>query len=833
MSHLTALTTLPLFDARREQLRARFLKGILIFLMVAYLVDFIFEIVRGTFRFELIPFFFLGMFSQLIPYILLHKNYKTLAVWVFLFNWWGAVVTFSWTLQNHLTLAILAISITILLVSSVVGTPKQLLSFGLLIIATNIFFTLLMALDRLHPIVEGFDFSVLTSLTVTLVYLIWTGLIYLTNRLVDNLLFNFNTSNAELNIMLENVPVGIWYVNLEGTILRANQYITQLLEYDLNELKTKHFTELAHSDDKATIWQSFQKLLDQTSTYSEVEKRFVSKSGQIKNVILRISPVIDEGTQKPAYFVAAIEDITDKLQTAKVLRESEFRYEVIFNNTPLMVHFFNREGQIIEVNAHWLEKLNYQREDVIGKHVFEFLNSNYYKYAGKMLAPKPNRPQGVVNHELQFVTRNGQLIDCLVSVSWVYEDDNKSPLYGIAFLTDVTALRKTEALLHQAQRLDSLGHLAGGVAHDFNNLLTGAMAQTSLLLRKLPKDSWESQRALKTKASLDRAAELTKQLLTYVGKSPSDLQYLDINEIVEESKDLLSMGVPSNIEITYDLHPNPLPIKADLSQVKQVLHNLIQNSQEALITENKGLIEVETYWRYLEGDDLLLYQCKNPLIPGPYVELFVKDNGIGMDERTIMHIFDPFFTTKTTGHGLGMASILGILYQHDGGVKIESMIGKGTAVSILIPLYELPPSISTIYVSTRQEELPEKLRGQILISDDSPFALEALSEILETVGLSVLTTKDGVEATAVYKKTPHTDLVILDLQMPNQNGIQTFHQIKSLNPNQKIILTSGYSELFSQELEGLPIDAFLQKPYESAEVLTAVASILSTDQQIL
>ncbi len=437
------------------------------------------------------------------------------------------------------------------------------------------------------------------------------------------------------------------------------------------------------------------------------------------------------------------------------------------------------------------------------------------------------------------------------SVRWVWirshpvQDDDGGVLFQVGVAVDVTerqaaemALREREEALRLAQKRESLGVLAGGVAHDFNNLLVAMLGQTSLALAKMPPDSPGWPHVEKAVMAAQRAADLTRQMLAYSGRGHFEFRPLDLNALVQDNLPLLEATIPKHVRLCSALTA-PLPdIEADAGQMQQVVMNLILNAAEA-IGEQPGTVTVATKsWTVTEAASHFWRYTGDPLRVGPYVLLEVEDDGSGMDAQTLARIFDPFFTTKFTGRGLGLAAVLGIVRGHQGGLRVTSTPGKGTVFQLLFPL-----ALATEEPAALREgadgaaEAPVKIPAEVaaggqdrvvLVIDDEQPVREAVTDILELEEVPVICAADGAQGVALYRQyAARISLVLLDLSMPGLSGEETLHQLQQINPEVRVVLSSGYSQAeISPRFDGEGLAGFIQKPYDVATLVSEVRRAL-------
>ncbi len=419
------------------------------------------------------------------------------------------------------------------------------------------------------------------------------------------------------------------------------------------------------------------------------------------------------------------------------------------------------------------------------------------------------------------LTRTGQRILCNWYGSALRGEDGR--FLGIILLAeDVTERRRAESALRQAQKLESLGVLAGGIAHDFNNLLTAILGNTELALERAQENPPLRAALQRVESATQRGADLARQLLAYAGKARFSVRPLDLNALIREMGELLSVSISKKVTLLTDLQPGLPPVAADSAQFQQVVMNLVTNASEA-IGERAGTVILRTRAVTYTKADLVAAFPGQLLDPGRYVRLEVQDNGCGMDVETIGRIFDPFFTTKFTGRGLGLSAMLGIVRGHRAGLRVESATDKGTTFILLFPASETALEV----VPSAPTSAPTAT-GTVLVVDDEGIIRELARGALQGAGFQVLEARDGLEGVQLFEKEKdNIHLVLLDMTMPRMGGAEAFRRIRALSPTCPVLLTSGYTQKESLEsLADLPPDGFLQKPFRIRELVTKVREIL-------
>jgi len=396
-------------------------------------------------------------------------------------------------------------------------------------------------------------------------------------------------------------------------------------------------------------------------------------------------------------------------------------------------------------------------------------------------------------------------------------------IYGIA--RDITERKRAEetkisleAQLRQAQKMEAIGTLAGGIAHDFNNLLMAIQGNASLMLFDLDHTHEHHDRLRNIEKLVDSGSRLTAQLLGYARKGRYEVRPLDLNALVKDACETFSRA-KKEVRINQRFEKHLATIEADAGQIEQVLMNLLVNAADAM--KGGGTITIRTSNTTHEEMRGKLY---NPR-PGKYVLLTVSDTGIGMDEKTKERIFEPFFTTKEMGRGtgLGLASTYGIIKGHGGFIDVESQPGTGATFYIY-----LPASTKKVSKAHRSPDTIHRGKETVLLIDDEDMVLEIGRALLETMGYQVITAKDGEEALSLYKrKGSGIDLVLLDVVMPGLSGGEVFDRLKTINPDLKCLLLSGYSiDGEATEILQRGCNGFIQKPFRLRDLSKSIREIL-------
>ncbi len=382
---------------------------------------------------------------------------------------------------------------------------------------------------------------------------------------------------------------------------------------------------------------------------------------------------------------------------------------------------------------------------------------------------------------------------------------------------------RVEARLREAAKLESLGVLAGGVAHDFNNLLVGILGNATLAMETISSNNPAIGMLRDVVAASESAATLTRQLLAYAGKGRFLVEPIDLSDLVSQISPLVQTSIPKTVQLRAQLTPKLPCIEADASQMQQLIMNLVINGAEAL-GEQTGSVLVTTGTQEVDDQYISAVLAPGQISPGKYVVLEVHDNGCGMDAETVAKIFDPFFTTKFTGRGLGLAAVLGIVRAHKGALKVYSTPGEGTTFKVLFPATDQIRPAATPKATPAFKRSTES----ILVVDDEVFVRLGAKSILERYGYTVYTAENGKEGVDLFRVMgKKISAVILDMTMPVMSGAETFRELKKIDPDTPVILSSGYNEVEAvQRFTGKGLAAFIQKPYSAASLIERVRRVL-------
>lgn len=525
-------------------------------------------------------------------------------------------------------------------------------------------------------------------------------------------------------------------------------------------------------------------------------------------------------TQLKDLFIRLEQRLAELKLTQGALKQSEEHYRSLFDGVPVGLYRTTPDGKILDSNPTLVEMLGYpDLETFLGRNAQDLYVNPKDRDQFKMQIETQKSSHAF---EIQMRQYNGTII-WVENYSRTVRDAEGGILYYEGSLIDVTKRKKLEAQWQHAQRMESIGTLAGGIAHDFNNLMMGIQGNISLLLFDIDSSFPHYKKLKNIEESIKSGARLTSQLLGYARKGKYEARRLVLNQIVDESAETFGR-TRKEITINRRFESDLSEIEADRTQIEQILFNLFINAADAM--PGGGDLTLKT--TNINSQDMTDKQYKP--VAANYVMLQVTDTGEGMDTKTLERIFDPFFTTKGLGRGtgLGLASVYGIIKAHGGYIDVDSEQGVGTTFHIYFPAIDKSNIHSHIPHKGPDRIKPGK--GTILMVDDEEIIIDVSIEMLEKIGYRVLKALSGKEAISEYQaSSAKIDLVILDLIMPKISGGEVYDKLKEINPQVKVLLSSGYSvDGQATEILKRGCNGFIQKPFNMEELSRKVNEILDS-----
>ncbi len=611
---------------------------------------------------------------------------------------------------------------------------------------------------------------------------------------------------------------------LNRKIVKVNPAMCRISGYSAEELEGQSI-RIAYRDDEE--FARVGKILSEQVAQNGVgiaEAHLKLKNGQDVEGLVCMSPL--DPRDPSAGVVASLVDITERKRAEEALEKANDLLNAIIDAAPTAIMALDLDGKVHTVWNKAAEKmLGFSAQESIG-HVLPHITEVEEREEAEQVRHQIHQGKTLNGVDVRRKKRDGTPIDLSIYGSPLHDAQGKIT-GNVAVLVDITERKraekekaKLEDQLRQAQKMEAVGRLAGGVAHDFNNMLAVIIGYTNLIKTQLSADEPMLKDILEIERAATRSRDITSQLLAFSRKQTIKPKVLDLNDIVMRTQRTLARLIGEDIELKFCPGKDVWRVMFDPSQIEQILINLAANARDAMPDGGKLTIDTANY--YL--DDLF---CKQHIgfKPGHYAMLGMSDNGVGMDKETLAHVFEPFFTTKEFGKGtgLGLAMVYGIIKQNNGFINIYSEQTQGTSIKIYIP-------------RSMEEEKPEPIdvtpvnlqSGTVLLVEDDDTVRRMTNKMLKAIGYTVLSTAKPQEALSMCETSEvHVDLVLTDVVMPLMSGKELRNKIEALRPGIKTIFMSGYSANVVAERgileEGVYI---LQKPFTINELANKIREVL-------
>lgn len=615
--------------------------------------------------------------------------------------------------------------------------------------------------------------------------------------------------------LFEGSNDGIVVHDLEGKILEINGSACRLLGYEREEMIDGHWKAFVPEEYATEQFRFFSKAISKEKLIP-LETMMVRKNGANFQSELSSRRVRFRGEEAIQTF---IRDISIRKSLIDSLRDSKKKYQALVESSLLGV-FIIQDGSIQFVNQMFESMTGYKRDELYQRNFYDLIVP---EERGMVKLRETQREAGEdipEQYEVQFMKKGqGKWWGEMRARNVVLE--GKSVILGNVI--DITQRKQLEIRLLETQKMESIGTLAGGIAHDFNNLLGGILGYASLILSEMPKDHEYHDDVYTIAETAKRAADLTNRLLAFARGGKYRVTVIQPNRIIQDIIGILSHSFKRNIAIETNLSQKIWSFKGDSQQIHQALMNVCLNAGEAML--NGGRLTIKTNNISIDDD---IEAMKLGLSPGEYVCITFKDTGVGMDENTKARIFEPFFTTKPSreGGGLGLAVVYGTVKNHQGSITVESNLGHGTEVRIFFPRIEQ----ETTKTKPQIDDEERKYKTVLLVDDESVIR-QVAERMLEKGGYRVILANNGKEAIDLYKNNAaRIDVIVLDLIMPEMGGKETYRRLKEIEPDIKVIFTSGYGPYEELGIQQLKEGYFLQKPFQTELLLQTVREVINTEK---
>ncbi len=635
--------------------------------------------------------------------------------------------------------------------------------------------------------------------------------------------------------LFNHAPVGYLITDSAGIILQANQTFAEMLGLNGPELNQKPFSQFILPRDRETFLGRFRaffkspggKQMDLRMGTSEEESFYARLQG-------RVEPFLEQDGAKQAgheRLLLMVSDISEQKAAQRALENKHTELEEILNALPDAVVYADPDRRIRKVNPAFTRIYGYTAEEVMGEKTAilyadpdEFVKQGQERY--NIQAREMHTP-----YEIRYQRKDGScFISETVGTPVRNAADEVVGLMGV--VRDITDRKQAEAekerlesQLRQAQKMEAVGRLAAGFAHDFNNMLSPILGYSELLLDELHETDPRYDQAEEIRRAAIRSRDLIRQLLAFSRKQVLSLELLDLNPVIEDFQKMLSRAIREDIELRLFLDPGAGKIKADLSQIEQILMNLAVNAQDAM--PDGGVLTIETAPAELDAE----YAAQKPgVTPGEYVRLSVSDTGRGMEPAVAERIFEPFYTTKekSKGTGLGLATVYGIVKQHGGNIWVYSEAGQGTTFKLYFP------RISASEPESETKPPPEpapKGAETVMVVEDSEMVRKLACGILKKYGYHPISAANGRECLQKIREYEGTvSLLLTDLVMPDMNGKELASLLTRSYPRMKVLFMSGYTDNVIARHGVLdPGVHFISKPFTVRSLAEKVQAVLEAE----
>ena len=620
-------------------------------------------------------------------------------------------------------------------------------------------------------------------------------------------------SEKRFRNMADNAPVMVWVTepNGESTFVSESWYefTGQEPDYALGF----GWLEAVHPDDRNQIEEAFVKANVNREPF-EQEYRVRRKDGEYSWALDSAKPRLGETGEFLGY-IGSVIDITGRKESEERIRQQAS----LLNKTRDAILVCDLNHRIIYWNSGAENMYGRSQREALGGDICDTICDGDRTIMERALDALESGDEW--QEEVTNFTKDGEKI-AVISRWTLVRRDSGMPDYFLVVNTDVSDLKHTEQQLLRAQRLESIGTLAGGIAHDLNNVLSPILMAADMLYADSELSASSRQWVSVIRENTERGADLIKQVLTFArGIDGGNRVQMQVSHLIKELIKILNKTLPQNIEVRYEISPGLLLIDADPTQIHQVLMNLAVNAKDAMAISG-GVLEIKAENVSIDSKST---QINPDAEPGEYILIEVKDSGVGMTPDTLERIWDPFYTTKEVGEGtgLGLSTALSIVRGHGGFINASSKPDLGTTFSVYLPAFRE----QTEEIVSEPAPAYRKGNGElVLIVDDEENVRTTTSATLEKYGYKTLLASDGAEAVAVYSQQGSVDLVVTDMAMPIMDGSATIRAIRKINPEQKIVAVSGLTDSGIVENENLRVDAFLSKPFTTEHLLETLAGVL-------
>ena len=631
-------------------------------------------------------------------------------------------------------------------------------------------------------------------------------------------------SEAMHRNFIDNAPIGMLTINLSGEVTYINKKLAAILKKEKEWLTGQSIHNIIYPDDFPEVEKRLLKRIKGEGTSDSYDIRITDFEGKTRWVKLTPESILEKNGTQPDTLTGVqcfVEDITRRREAENLLRDNESRLKAIFEANPDPMVVYDLSGYPEYLNPAFTAVFGWTLEELKGQRI-PFLPDDQKALTHEKIKEIFENGQSLC-FETRRYTKDKHTREVLVSAA-VNKDENGKPVGMVVNLTDITEKKALEKQYKQAQRMEAMGTLAGGVAHDFNNILSGIFGYSHLAEVEIEHKDRAKEHIRQVVKSAQRASDLVQQILTFSRKNEYAKEHLHLYIVIKEALKLIRSTIPASIEIEEHIQSKGA-VLADPTQMHQMIMNLCTNAYHAMI-DSGGVLTVKLEEREISQEPGVSgYSLRDRR----YCILEVRDTGQGMDEYTLEKAFEPYFTTKSRekGTGLGLALVHAIVQEHNGHIEVSSSQGKGTGFMIYLPVADtektsVKPSgnYSCEYTGTEH----------IMVVDDEENIRSVTGKILEGYGYTVSVFENGQAAYDAFKKNAYAyDLVFTDTAMPKMTGDALVKNIREIRSDIPVILCTGYSEKFTEnQAEQMGINKYALKPFSGDELALAVREVLDS-----
>jgi two-component system cell cycle sensor histidine kinase/response regulator CckA len=623
-------------------------------------------------------------------------------------------------------------------------------------------------------------------------------------------------SEERLSLALAASNQGLYDLNVQTGETKVNRQYAMMLGYDPGEFQETNarWVERLHPDDREAVAETYRAYIRGEVPIYAVEFRQRTKSGDWKWILSLGSIVARDAEGKPLRMLGTHTDITERKRAEDAVRNEKAFSDAIVESLPGIFYICDEEGNLLRWNTNEREVTGYSMEELSRMNLLLLFREDRDIVRNKL---REVMETGRTFIEASIVTKSGIPLPFYLTGCRMIRDGKK---YVVGVGIDVSEKKRLEQQLQQAQKMEAIGQLAGGVAHDFNNILSAIIGYGSIIQMKMEDNDPLRSNVDHLLESAERAAQLTHSLLAFSRKQVMNMKPVSLNDIIARQGKFLRRIIGEDIEMKTILHDDPV-VMADTGQIEQVFMNLATNARDAM--PKGGQLTFEMKVQDMTEEFVSVHGYGES---GHYAVISVGDTGIGIDEETRKKIFEPFFTTKEVGRGtgLGLSMVYGIIKQHKGYITVNSQTGRGTTFNIYLPLYT---------GQTEQREsmtaAPPMMTGTetLLLAEDDATLRNFFHDVLTECGYTVIVAENGEDAVNKFMvQKDSIQLCILDMIMPKKSGKEVFEAVRRIKPGTKVIFSSGYTADKVQR-EGLPAGSeFIEKPAPPQVLLKKIREIL-------